>query len=99
MVTVRAPTAKWPLLFSPRLLLPRSHEVQDKLAMFVQPFILATLVIAWFGLARRRLVRVVPLLALAAVGWPAQSHYVSASAGEGSALQLPGGSQRAIRHG
>lgn len=55
-----------------------------KLAMFVQPFMLGVLVIAWFGLVRRPTLRVVPLLALGSLGSVGQVAYVEASRGAGS---------------
>ncbi|HZY84777.1 MAG TPA: hypothetical protein VFE78_08095 [Gemmataceae bacterium] len=52
-----------------------------KLAMFVQPFLLASVASAWCGLARRPLARWAPLLLLAAVGLPTQTLYLRASRG------------------
>jgi hypothetical protein len=53
-----------------------------KLAMFVQPFLLAAVVTAWCGVARRPLARWAPLLVLAAAGLPAQRIYLDASRGK-----------------
>ncbi len=61
-----------------------------KLAMFVQPFMLATVAAAWFDLTRGRLwrwprwaVQFVPLAVLAAAGLDAQIAYIRSSAGTG----------------
>jgi hypothetical protein len=66
-----------------------------KLAMFVQPFLLATVASAWYGLARPPLLRWAPLLLLAAAGLPTQALYVRASRGEVAYLVAMPGVSRA----
>lgn len=57
-----------------------------KLAMFLQPFLLATLTVAWWGVARGPVLRVAPLLLLAGVGIATQAGYVESSRGCGAAF-------------
>ena len=46
-----------------------------KLAFFIQPFMLATLAVAWVALVKRPILRVAPLVALALSGLGAQAYY------------------------
>jgi hypothetical protein len=65
-----------------------------KLAMFIQPFLLATVVLAWFGLVRRPVLRLVPLVLLGLAGLPGQNTYVRSSRDVGFLLvELPGASR------
>ena len=82
---------------SVRLFAQRSDFGLFKLAMFVQPFILGTLVTAWLGLVKRPQWRVFPLLLLALSGLFAQADYVERSRGEmsgvgGGLVEIPGAS-------
>lgn len=52
-----------------------------KLAMFIQPFLLGTVVVGWFAVVRRPLLRLAPLLLLGLAGLPVQNLYVEASYG------------------
>jgi hypothetical protein len=52
-----------------------------KLAMFVQPFLLPTLVVGWLGVSRLRVVQVAPLLAMGIAGLYGQIGYVERSRG------------------
>lgn len=54
-----------------------------KLAMYLQPFILAALVVEWMSLWRWRIVQVVPLLVLCLLGLRTHLFYVRVSGGEG----------------
>ena len=54
--------------------------------MFLQPFLLGTLVLAWWSLVRGPVLRAAPLLLLALAGLHCQQHYVNASAGEGGTM-------------
>ena len=71
-----------------------------KLVMIVQPFLLATVVLIWFQLAKRRVWQVTPLLLLALAGLAIQTSYVETSRGligtTGGFPELPGGSQSRI---
>jgi hypothetical protein len=53
-----------------------------KLAMFIQPFLLATVVTGWFALVRRPTLRFAPLLLLGLAGLSTQEAYVRASRGD-----------------
>jgi hypothetical protein len=57
-----------------------------KLAMFAQPFLLASLVLALWRVIPRLWLRVAVLVVLALAGVPAQYHYVWVSRGNGAAL-------------
>jgi hypothetical protein len=80
-----------------RLFFQRSDFGLFKLAMFIQPFMLATIVIAWFELIKKPVWRVTPLLLLALAGLGVQTFYVTQSSGSlrgiGSGLiEVPGAS-------
>lgn len=76
-----------------------------KLAMYIQPFLLGSLVLAWARLqektclspAMRRVVCVLPIAILALIGLPAEHYYVHISAADqtsGGFTELPGASSR-----
>lgn len=72
-----------------------------KLAMFIQPFMLATLVVGWLGVVRRPTWRLSPLICLALAGLYAQTGYVVQSlgvpSGGGAAfIEIPDGSRSRI---
>lgn len=66
-----------------------------KLAMFIQPFLLGSLVVAWFSWRKSMSVtaRVLPIAVLAALGLGAELHYVRLSAerggGGGGFVEIP----------
>jgi hypothetical protein len=72
------------LILSVHLFRQRADFGLYKLAMYIQPFMLATLVLAWFGIAGRPLCRFAPLIALGLLSLPGQFAYVHASRGIGS---------------
>ncbi|MBV9357402.1 MAG: hypothetical protein JO023_17970 [Chloroflexi bacterium] len=74
------------LVLAARLFVLRSDFGLFKLAMFLQPFVLGTLVLWWWGTAPRMAARVLPLLVLGAAGLFAQTTYVDASRGYSSAF-------------
>jgi hypothetical protein len=57
-----------------------------KMSMFLQPFMLGTLVVAWFGLQKNLYLRLAPLLILALVGTYAQTSRVEGSRGFGTSF-------------
>lgn len=72
-----------------------------KLAMIIQPFMLATLVIAWLGVVRQPPWRIRPLILLALIGLYSQVDYVEKSRGlpsrrVGALLEIPDGSRSRI---
>lgn len=72
-----------------------------KLTMFIQPFLLATLVTAWLGAIHRPSLRIRPLIFLALMGVFSQTTYVVASRGVTSGLgaafiEIPDGSRSRI---
>jgi hypothetical protein len=68
-----------------------------KLAMFVQPFLLAVVAVGWCRAVPWRVVQAVGLIGLAAAGWAAQAHYVEGSRGAGIVyVDLPQASQRGL---
>jgi len=68
-----------------------------KLAMFVQPFLLAALVVGWYALLRDRRWAGVPLLALAYYASGTQGGYVYSSRGVGTAFNaIPDASGSAV---
>ena len=72
-----------------------------KLAMFIQPFLLGTIVIAWLGVVRPPSWRIRPLVFLALVGLYSQTAYVAASRGVpsrsgGAFVEIPDGSRSRI---
>lgn len=64
-----------------RLFVQRADFGLFKLAMFIQPFMLATLVLAWFGIVRKPVQRFAPVVALGVAGLYAQTAYVERSRG------------------
>jgi hypothetical protein len=99
------------LALAVRLFFTRSDYGLFKLAMFVQPFLLATMTLAWFSLGTRAVPRkkwtarkaamfCVPIALLAALGIPAQRHYVRASVDSSSApsglVEIPGATTEGI---
>jgi hypothetical protein len=76
-----------------RLFLGRADFGLFKLAMFVQPFLLATLAISIHSKTLRRpLIGVVTPIVIGLAGLPAQQAYVNQSRGDGSLAGIPGGS-------
>lgn len=68
-----------------------------KLVMFVQPFMIGTLVIAWLALVRHRSVKILPLFLLSLLNLPTQFSYVETSRGAGSGLvEIPNASASRI---
>jgi hypothetical protein len=77
-----------------------------KLAMYIQPFLLSSMVLAWFQFSRRvsanvaikRLVQFVPIVLVAALGLRAQHIYVERSSGEGGngLAEVPYASERGL---
>lgn len=79
-----------------------------KLAMYTQPFVLGSLVLAWFGWREKKAggpttrvaFRVLPLAVVAALGLPAHIHYVSLSTGragaQGGFIEVPQASSRRL---
>src|SRR5205823_927670 len=67
-----------------------------KLAMFIQPFVLATFTLASLGLARRSRFWIAPMLAMALLGLQATLGYVAASRGQSSSVEVPNGSAARI---
>lgn len=86
---------------SVHLFMQRSGFALFKLGMFIQPFLLGTVVIAWLGAVRRPSWRIRPLIVLAIVGLYSQIGYVVRSRGvpsarEGSFVDIPDGSRSGI---
>ena len=84
-----------------RLFLQRSDFGLFKLAMFIQPFMLASLTTVWLGVVRRPSWQIRPLILLAIVGLYAQIGYVVRSRGvpsahAGSFIEIPDGSRSGI---
>jgi hypothetical protein len=63
-----------------RFFITNSDFALFKLAFFIQPFMLATLAVAWLALMKRPVLRVAPLVALALTGLGAQAYYTLRSA-------------------
>ena len=63
------------------LFIRRSDFGLFKVSMFLQPFMLATLVMFWFRLAKRIWIRAIPLVLLGTIGLSAQNSYVQLSRG------------------
>lgn len=59
-----------------------------KLAMFVQPFLLASIVAACFALIKKPRLRYLPLVAIAAMGLGVQASYIRDSKGYGATFSL-----------
>jgi hypothetical protein len=69
------------VVFGVGLFVQRGDFGLFKLAMFIQPFALPTLVLAWVGVSRHRMVQVTPFVALAVAGLIGQTGYVERSRG------------------
>jgi hypothetical protein len=70
------------LALSARLFAQQSGFGLFKLAMYIQPFLIASLAIAWLGSRPRpRIWRLVPVVVLAIAGLPGQNAYVERSRG------------------
>jgi hypothetical protein len=63
------------------LFIRRSDFGLFKIAMFLQPFLLTTLVMVWFRLTKRIWARAIPLILLGAIGLSTQNSYVELSRG------------------
>jgi hypothetical protein len=85
------------LLLLARLFAQRADFGLFKLAMFLQPFLLGTLVVGWFSIVRRPVLRLVPLVALALAGIYTQVTYMEFSTGEGGVfVEVPQASRSHI---
>ncbi len=60
-----------------------------KLSMYIQPFLLGTIVLGWTRLVRGKLLHAGGLLLLALLGLPAQRTYSTFSRGEGPLAEVP----------
>ena len=76
------------LLVGPYLFVQRTGFGTFKLAMFVQPFMLGTIVVAWFAMVRNPVARYVPLALLGLSGVFVQQWYVQESRGANGTFSL-----------
>lgn len=66
-----------------------------KIAMYIQPFILSTLVIAWFRVVKQPFYRILPFFLLIIVSWHVLKVYIDRAQGIGI-FDVPGASQTQI---
>jgi hypothetical protein len=76
------------IALGPYLFMHRTGFGLFKLAMFVQPFMLGTIAVAWWGLMRNKWARVVPLVVLGLSSVYVQQWYVNESRGTGGTFSL-----------
>jgi hypothetical protein len=71
-----------------------------KMAMYIQPFLIAAVAPAWIGTPRRRFAHLLPVAVVALAGFPAHLYYVGVSAGlpgvQSSFVEIPDASSRGI---
>ena len=96
------------LALAVRLVSMRSDFGLYKLAMYIQPFLIGSLVLAWFGAVERKTsgkaarmaARLLPIAIVAGLGFPAQLYYVGVSAGDsngrGGFVEIPEASSRRL---
>jgi hypothetical protein len=68
------------LVLAARFFATQSDFGLFKLAFFLQPFLIATIVVGWFALVRSAALRVAPLMLLSLAGCTGQTYYVYRSA-------------------
>jgi hypothetical protein len=84
------------LALAGRVFVLRHDFILFKLAMYLAPFVVGSLVLALFSLVRRPAYRAVLLVLLGLAGLPAHTGYVERSAGRGAAVDLMNGSPTGI---
>jgi hypothetical protein len=84
------------LVLAGRVFVLRHDFILFKLAMYLTPFLVGSLVLALFTLVRRPAYRAVPLLLLGLASLPAHNSYVQRSSGRGAAVSLMNGSPTGI---
>jgi hypothetical protein len=76
------------IALGPYLFMHRTGFGLFKLAMFVQPFMLGTIAVAWFALMRNKWARIVPVVLLGLLSVYVQQWYVDESRGTGGTFSL-----------